>query len=106
MTPAEMKKVLFTEKLMNHHVTLQEAAISLGISTRQVLRLKATYMKEGVQGLIHKNRGKKPVLSERSITKQQLLELHANNGDPMKKINPIRNAVSARHYDIEKSSKS
>ncbi len=56
-----MKRVLVIEKLMDRLLTTKEAAASLGLSTRQVLRLKATYITEGAKGLAHKNRGKKPI---------------------------------------------
>lgn len=61
MTREEMKRVLVMQKLVDHRLTIGEAATTLGLSTRQVLRLKATYIMEGAQGLSHKNRGKQPV---------------------------------------------
>ncbi len=61
MTREEMKRVLVIQKLIDQLLTTKEAATSLGLSTRQVLRLKATYISEGAKGLAHKNRGKKPV---------------------------------------------
>lgn len=61
MTREEMKRVLVIQRLMDQLLTTKEAATSLGLSTRQVLRLKATYIAEGAKGLSHKNRGKKPV---------------------------------------------
>jgi transposase len=61
LTREEMKRVLVIEKLMDRLLTTKEAAASLGLSTRQVLRLKATYITEGAKGLAHKNRGKKPI---------------------------------------------
>jgi transposase len=61
LTREEMKRVLVIQKLIDQLLTTKEAATSLGLSTRQVLRLKATYIAEGAKGLSHKNRGKKPV---------------------------------------------
>jgi transposase len=61
LTREEMKRVLVIQKLVDKLLTTKEAATSLGLSTRQVLRLKATYIAEGAKGLTHKNRGKKPV---------------------------------------------
>lgn len=57
----EMKKVLVVEKIIDGHMTNNEGAITLGISIRQIIRLKNKYKAEGAQGIIHKNRGRKPV---------------------------------------------
>jgi transposase len=76
LTPAEMKKILVIEKLMNHHMTTKEAATVLGISIRQVLRLKATYQQEGAQGLAHKNRGRQPIHAISEKVKKQIVQLY------------------------------
>jgi len=44
---AEMKKALVIDKLIAHLMTTSEAADSLGITTRQVLRLKDKVVKQG-----------------------------------------------------------
>ncbi|WP_148277854.1 helix-turn-helix domain-containing protein, partial [Paenibacillus popilliae] len=60
MSRQEMKKVLVVEKIMNGHMTNNEGAIALGITVRQIIRLKRRYETEGAQGITHKNRGRKP----------------------------------------------
>ncbi|MCA0754541.1 ISNCY family transposase [Paenibacillus sp. N4] len=60
MTRAEMKKVLVVEKVMDGHMTNREGALSLGLSERQLIRLKKKYQAEGAKGISHQNRGKKP----------------------------------------------
>ncbi len=65
----EMKKVLVVGKIIDGYITNNEGATALGLSTRQMIRLKNKYKAEGAQGLIHKNRGRKPVhvLTEETI---------------------------------------
>ena len=60
LTQAEMKKVLVVEKVMDGHMTNKEGANSLGLSERQLIRLKKKYEAEGAEGISHQNRGKKP----------------------------------------------
>ncbi len=72
----EMKKVLVVEKVIHHYLTVREAAELLEISPRQVLRLKKRYLKEGPQGMAHKNRGRKPVHAISDTVKEQVAELY------------------------------
>lgn len=80
----EMKKVLVVGKIIDGHMTNNEGAIALGISVRQVIRLKNKYKTEGAQGIAHKNRGRKPVhaLSEETIDRAAALyesKYHGSN---------------------------
>ena len=84
MSRKEMKKILVVEKIINGHMTNNEGAFALGLSTRQVIRLKNKYEAEGAKGIIHKNRGKKPVhaLSEETIDRAAALyesKYHGSN---------------------------
>ena len=63
MSRKELKKVLVVEKIIDGHMTNNEGAMTLGISIRQIIRLKNKYKSEGAQGIIHKNRGRKPIHS-------------------------------------------
>lgn len=61
LTRAELKKVLVVEKILDGRMTNVEGAASLGLSVRQVIRLKKKYQAEGgAQALAHRNRGRKP----------------------------------------------
>jgi transposase len=61
LTRAELKKVLVVEKILGGHMTNREGAVALGLTERQVIRLKKKYqLGEGAKELAHKNRGKKP----------------------------------------------
>jgi transposase len=48
------------ELILSESMTYAEGAETLGVSSRQLRRLKAKYLKEGEAGLIHGNRGRKP----------------------------------------------
>jgi transposase len=61
LTKAELKKIFVMEKLVARQIKVAEAAELLGLSIRQVLRLKNKYIAEGAEGIAHKNRGRKPV---------------------------------------------
>lgn len=58
LTKAEMKKVLVVEKVLDGHMTNVEGAAVLGITPRQIIRLKKTYLEKGTEGLSHQNRGR------------------------------------------------
>jgi transposase len=60
LSKPELKKVLVVEKIIAGHMTNDEGAVTLGISVRQIIRLKHKYYAEGAPGLAHKNRGKTP----------------------------------------------
>jgi len=52
-----------------------DAAASLGVTSRQLRRLKNEYVMEGEQGLIHGNRGRKPKHALSEILKQEVIRL-------------------------------
>jgi hypothetical protein len=56
----EVKRISILEQLINGQITLNEAALSLGISSRQVLRLKKRLIKSGPEGVRHGNKGRVP----------------------------------------------
>jgi transposase len=56
----ELKRVKILERVLSGSMTYAEGAETLGVSSRQVRRLKAKYIKEGELGIIHGNRGRKP----------------------------------------------
>ena len=76
MTRAELKKVLLVEKIIGGQMTNDEGATALGLSTRQMIRLKKKYMEKGAQGLVHQNRGRKPVHALQEAVKEQVVKLY------------------------------
>lgn len=77
LTRAELKKVVVVEKVLEGHMTNREGAAALGRTERQMIRLKKKYIAEGgAQGLIHKNRGRKPAHALDNELKNQVTELY------------------------------
>jgi transposase len=76
LTKAEMKKVLVVEKILDGRMTNREGATVLGITERQVIRLKKKYCSGGAQELAHKNRGRKPAHALTEEMKNQAAELY------------------------------
>lgn len=56
-------------------VTVREVAQALGLSRRQVQRLKERFRREGVRGLLHHNRGRPSPLRMSEKTRQQAARL-------------------------------
>ena len=81
LTKAELKKVLVIEKLVAGHIKVAEATELLQFSTRQVLRLKKTYITEGAEGFAHKNRGRKPAHTISDDVKKLVAELYRTKYD-------------------------
>lgn len=78
MNRAEMKKALVIDKLIAHLMTTSEAADSLGITTRQVLRLKAKVVMQGSEALAHGNRGRAPAHTVSDDIRQQIIQLYTD----------------------------
>ena len=77
LTKAEMKKVVVVEKILGGHMTNGEGAAALGLTVRQMIRLKKKYQTEGgSQALAHGNRGKKPKHAIAEETKEQVVTLY------------------------------
>nr|WP_315910945.1 ISNCY family transposase [Xylanibacillus composti] len=77
LTKAELKKVLVVEKILEGHMTNREGATALGLTERQVIRLKKKYQTEGgAQSLVHGNRGRKPKHALTEEVKEKAAELY------------------------------
>lgn len=76
LTNAEMKKVLVVEKILGGHMTNVEGAAALGVSPRQMIRLKKKYLEGGAAGITHQNRGRKPVHALTDSVKEQVARLY------------------------------
>jgi transposase len=77
LTRAELKKVVVVEKILGGHMTNKEGAAALGLTERQIIRLKKKFIAEGgAQGLVHKNRGRKPIHALDKELKKQVTELY------------------------------
>jgi transposase len=79
LTREEMKKVLVIQKCIDHVLSTVEAATALGISQRQVLRLKMKLKEKGAEGIIHKNRGRKPEHALSTVLQEQIIGLYQSD---------------------------
>jgi transposase len=57
-------------------ITVREASEALGLSERQVKRLKKKVREEGAAGVIHKNTGRAPAGKTSEETKAEILRIH------------------------------
>ena len=76
MSKNELKRVKVLERLLGGSMSNSESAASLGITCRQLRRLKNKYVTEGEQGLIHGNRGRKPKHALSELLKREVIELY------------------------------
>ena len=61
VTERQMKRWDLLQKVLDRKLTLAAVAPVLGVSYRQAQRLKAKALAQGLRGLSHGNRGRRPV---------------------------------------------
>ena len=83
MSQKEVKRYDIIKKTINKEINSTEAAKLLGLSTRQIRRLKARVKKFGIKGLIHGNRGR-----------------ISNHRTPERKRKKIVNLINKNYYDF------
>jgi hypothetical protein len=75
MTETEEFRANICSEIIQKKISQAEAAVTLGISLRQVKRLCAAFLKEGVAGLLSKKRGKASNHQLPPLIKARVLEL-------------------------------
>ncbi|MFY9213400.1 MAG: ISNCY family transposase [Tissierellaceae bacterium] len=75
MTQKEITRLRVINQTIDQVLTIREAAELLGLSERQVLRLKKGVKNEGPSFIIHKNRGRKPKHATTDDIKNLVIEL-------------------------------
>lgn len=60
LSESQLNRFSVISKVIDGHLTIADASVSLGISERQILRLKKGVILEGAAFLIHKNTNRKP----------------------------------------------
>ena len=75
----ELKRYKVIDRWIQGSITGGEAAELLGLSYRQVCRLKKRVLEEGEMGIIHKNRGRKPAHAFSDETRQWILKCHQSD---------------------------
>ncbi len=71
----EQRRLLILNQVERGSVTVVEAAELMGVSVRQIHRLRAAYRNEGAAALVHGNRGRAPVHALDAAVRQQVLAL-------------------------------
>ena len=72
----EQKKYEVIKRLVDENGNKDRAALTLGITKRQVYRLINLYKEKGKEGFIHGNRGRKPASTIPDATKKLVLDLY------------------------------
>ncbi len=75
MSTKEQIRLQIFNGVLERYWNMTEAAPLLGVSERQGWRLLAAYRREGVRGLIHKNRGRVPPNVTPETIQQQVVTL-------------------------------
>ena len=60
MTQKEQARLQVLNSLMTGHMTVEQAATLMGVSTRHTRRILAAYRQEGAAAIAHGNRGRGP----------------------------------------------
>lgn len=102
MTRKELKRVEVISKTLEGTISVKDAATALGISERQVLRLKKKARENGPQDLVHKNTGKVPWNAISDETKETILTL--KQSDDLKNCNFCHfREILSEYYSIDVS---
>ena len=75
MTSRDQHRTVLLTKLVAGELTVEEVAIVLGRSTRQVWRLRRRYQEFGVDAIVHGNRGRASARRLPEATRARILEL-------------------------------
>ena len=79
MSFKEHDRVKILEEVKKRKLTVKEASEFLGISERQFYRIKLSYEKEGVSGVIHKSRGRPSNRGYSSTLKAKVIKIYREN---------------------------
>ena len=71
----EQTRLQILNSLLTEHITVDQAATLMGVSTRHVWRLLAAYRKEGAAALAHGNRGRRPSNITSETTRSRVIHL-------------------------------
>ena len=75
MTQKEITRLRVINQTIDKVITIKEAAELLGLSERQVIRLKKGVVEQGPAFIIHKNRGRKPQHTLPDEVRMKIVEL-------------------------------
>jgi len=73
LSQEQLKKHLVINRFIDKTISREKAAELLGLSTRQITRLKKGVLNSGAKSLIHRNTGRKPIHAVKDETKKAIL---------------------------------
>lgn len=77
LSQEQLKTLTVINRFIDRSVSRQQAAELLGLSTRQITRLKKGVLASGAESLIHKNTGRKPSHAVSDETKEAILSIYS-----------------------------
>lgn len=77
-TMCEVRRIKVLQQLTSKQITNQQAADKLGLTVRQIQRLKKTYIELGDKAVIHKLKGKPSGRAYSQELRDYIVELYAN----------------------------
>jgi len=75
LSPREQRRGVVLNQLLAGTLSSEQAAVLLGVSIRQLRRLKSRYQADGPGGLVHGNRGRQPWQALAPEVRARVLEL-------------------------------
>jgi transposase len=75
LSPREQRRGVVLNQLLGGTLSSEQAAVLLGVSIRQLRRLKSRYQADGPAGLVHGNRGRQPWLALAPEVRARVLDL-------------------------------
>lgn len=77
LSQKQLKTFKVINSFIDKSITRQQASELLGLSTRQITRLKKGVIESGAESLIHKNTGRKPAHALSEEKKEMILKTHS-----------------------------
>ena len=77
LSQEQLKTFTVINRFIDKSISRQQAASLLGLSTRQITRLKKGVLTSGAESLIHKNTGRKPAHAVTDETKEAVLKIYS-----------------------------
>jgi len=99
LSQKQLKTYKVISSFIEKSITREQAAMLLGISTRQVTRIKKGVAASGANALIHKNTGRKPAHAICDEVKEKIIEIHSR--DEFQGVNFLHfKEILSEDYDI------
>lgn len=106
------RRITLSQKKLNHaHVlarlvsdstfTIAEASKAMGLSSRQVIRLKGEYSKYGADALVHKNIGRSPAHAISEERREQIVNLKSSKLFEKANFTHFKEILSREKYNID-----